>query len=214
MGVIHLVRHGQATGLAGAYDELSDLGCEQARAAGAELARRGVRPTRVITGALARQRQTAAEMGLTGAEVDPGWDEYDHLALLGALPPETTENIGRMPDPARAIQELLDTTLARWVHATDARYPETWEAFQSRVRDALADLDGTGTTVVVTSAGPISAVAAALLGVPPQGWLALNRVMINTGITTVAVGRGGTSLVSLNDHAHLAADGRRLLTYR
>jgi broad specificity phosphatase PhoE len=214
MGAIHLVRHGQATGIEGAYDELSDLGREQARAVGAELARRGVRPTRVVTGGLARQRQTAAEMGLTGAVVDHGWDEYDHLALLGALPPEATANIGRMPDTARAIQELLDSALMRWVGASGDGYPETWPAFQSRVRDALADLDGAGTTVVVTSAGPISAVAAALLGVPPQGWLALNRVMVNTSITTVAVGRSGTSLVTVNDHAHLAGDGRRLLTYR
>jgi broad specificity phosphatase PhoE len=67
---------------------------------------------------------------------------------------------------------------------------------------------------VVTSAGPISAVAAALLGVPPEGWLALNRVMINTSITTVALGRSGASLLSVNDHAHVAGDGRRLLTYR
>jgi broad specificity phosphatase PhoE len=214
MGAIHLVRHGQATGLEGAYDELSELGREQARAVGAELVRRGVRPARVITGALARQRQTAAEMGLTGTDVDAGWDEYDHLALLGALPPETTADIGRMPDPARAVQEVLDAALARWVGAADDSYPETWPAFRSRVRDALADIDGTGTTVVVTSAGPISAVAAALLGVPPRGWLALNRVMVNTSITTVAVGRSGTSLVTVNDHAHLAGEGRRLLTYR
>jgi broad specificity phosphatase PhoE len=214
MGVVHLVRHGQATGLEGAYDELSDLGREQARAVGAELARRGVRPARVITGGLARQRQTAAEMGLTGAEVDRGWDEYDHLALLGALPAEATANIGRLPDPARTIQELLDAALARWVGATGESYAETWPAFCSRARDALADIDGSGTTVVVTSAGPISAVVAALLGVPPQGWLAVNRVMINASITTVALGRSGASLVTVNDHAHVAGDGRRLLTYR
>ena len=214
MGVLHLVRHGQATGLEGAYDELSDLGREQARAVGAELVRRGVRPTRVITGALARQRQTAAAAGLTGAVVDPRWDEYDHLALLGALPAEATANIGRAPDPARALQEMLDAALARWVGADGGSYPEPWRVFRSRVRDALDDIDRGGSTVVVTSAGPISAVAAALLGVPPEGWLALNRVMINTSITTVALGRSGASLLSVNDHAHVAGDGRRLLTYR
>jgi broad specificity phosphatase PhoE len=80
------------------------------------------------------------------------------------------------------------------------------------VGDALATV--AGDTVVVTSAGPISTVTAHLLGVPPEGWLALNRVMVNTSITTVVLGGSGASLVSFNDHAHVAGDRRRLLTYR
>jgi broad specificity phosphatase PhoE len=215
MGVLYLVRHGQATGIEGAYDTLSPVGVEQARAVGAELARRGVRATRVVTGALRRQQQTAEEMGLRGAEVDPGWDEYDHLALLAAQgePDQLAARLGSSPDPARALQALLDGALGTWVTAEEpGRYAETWPAFRDRVAAALATVDGD--TVVVTSAGPISAVAAGLLGVPPEGWLALNRVMVNTSITTVVLGRSGASLVSFNDHAHVAGDGRRLLTYR
>jgi broad specificity phosphatase PhoE len=225
MGVLYLVRHGQATGIDGAYDTLSSIGIEQARAVGAELVRRGVRPTRVVTGALRRQQQTAEEMGLRGPQVDLGWDEYDHLALLSgrAETDALTARLGASPDPARALQTLLDGALASWVAAEDPdRYTESWPTFRARVGDALATVasgraeDGTvaGDTVVVTSAGPISAVAAGLLGVPPEGWLALNRVMVNTSITTVVLGRSGASLVSFNDHAHVAGDDRRLLTYR
>jgi broad specificity phosphatase PhoE len=213
MGVLHLVRHGQATAADGAYDALSALGVEQARAVGAELRRRGARPTRVVTGGLARQRQTAAELGFGDAEVDARWDEYDHLALLGALGGDLAAQLRSSPDPGRALQGMLDSALASWVAAEDPdRYTESWPAFAGRVAAALAAVD-TG-TIVVTSAGPISAVTARLLGVPPEGWLALNRVMVNTSITTVVLGRSGASLVSFNDHAHVAGDQRRLLTYR
>jgi broad specificity phosphatase PhoE len=215
MGALYLVRHGQATGIDGGYDDLSALGSEQARAVGAELRRRGVRPARVVTGGLRRQRQTATEMGFDHTEVDPRWDEYDHLALLAAHgePDELMSTLGGSDDPGRELQGMLDAALASWVGSTDpGRYAETWPAFRERVGAALRTVDGD--TVVVTSAGPISTVTAGLLGIPAKGWLALNRVMVNTSITTVVLGRSGASLVSFNDHAHVAGNDRRLLTYR
>jgi hypothetical protein len=54
----------------------------------------------------------------------------------------------------------------------------------------------------------------ALLGVPPAAFVAFNRVVVNTGITRLAHGRGGTTLVSFNEHAHLESPGRSLITYR
>jgi hypothetical protein len=39
-------------------------------------------------------------------------------------------------------------------------------------------------------------------------------VIVNTGIVKLAYGRAGTTLVSFNDHAHLEADPRELVTYR
>jgi hypothetical protein len=41
--------------------------------------------------------------------------------------------------------------------------------------------------------------------------VAFNRVTINTGLSKVAVGRSGMTLVSFNEHGHLGDD---LLTYR
>jgi broad specificity phosphatase PhoE len=213
MGALYLVRHGQASRYDEGLDTLSDLGVEQARAVATELRRRGVEPRRIVTGGLRRQRQTAEALAGPAPEVDTRWDEYDHLGVLTGHPP------GAEP---RTVQEALDTALATWVGAADG-YAETWTAFRLRVGAALDALDPAGTTVVVTSAGPISAIVAALLGAPTEGWLALNRVMVNTGITTLAVGRRGVSLVSFNDHAHLlsfdddahgAGGDRRLLTYR
>lgn len=58
--------------------------------------------------------------------------------------------------------------------------------------------------IVVTSAGVIGHVAANLLGLGVEQWVRLNRVCVNAGVTTVAGGRRGLSLVTFNEHAHLS----------
>ena len=95
---------------------------------------------------------------------------------------------------------------------------ETWAAFLQRVTSAFEDLaDGlrSGQTgIAVSSSGVIAALAARLIGLPGEGFVALNRVMVNTGITKVVVGRQGKSLVSFNEHTHVEGSGSDLLTYR
>ena len=59
MGVLLLVRHGQASLGAADYDRLSDLGRRQARVVGARLAGNGLTVDRVVAGELSRQRDTA-----------------------------------------------------------------------------------------------------------------------------------------------------------
>jgi broad specificity phosphatase PhoE len=71
-----------------------------------------------------------------------------------------------------------------------------------------------GATVVVSSAGAIGAVVAALLRLDPEAWSALNRVAVNTGITTVVAGARGRSVVSFNEHGHLGGPGRPERTTR
>ena len=81
------------------------------------------------------------------------------------------------------------------------------------VRELMAGLGRGGVGVVVTSGGVIAAVCADLLRVGAEGFVALNRVVVNTGVTKLVSGRSGTSLLSFNDHAHLDAVPD-LLTYR
>jgi broad specificity phosphatase PhoE len=216
VGVLLLVRHGQASFGADDYDVLSPRGAEQARALAARLApvQDGVR--RVVSGGLQRQRSTATELlGAWGRdpaqlEVDARWDEYDAVDVLTGVPvpPER-------PTDGRAFQQLLDEGLARWTSgAHDTDYRETWPAFSGRVRAALQDAcAGAGTTVVVASAGSVAAACAALLDAPPPVWAALARTAVNAAVTKVVTGRSCTSLVSVNDHAHLEARPD-LVTYR
>jgi len=73
VGVLLLVRHGQGSMGTADYDQLSELGHRQARAAGARLARADLSISQVWCGGLVRQQETAravlAELGLSGEQI-------------------------------------------------------------------------------------------------------------------------------------------------
>ena len=219
MGTLYLVRHGQASFGADDYDVLSDLGHEQASCVGEELRRRGLRDPLVVSGTLRRQRDTASLLagaaGWTVAEeADARLDEYDHLDLLERYPGEASAAPAG-ESGSRRVQRLLDGALRSWTAAGDA---DGWPAFSSGARGAVADLAaglGSGRdAVVVSSAGVLAAVVASLLGAPADGVVALNRAAVNVGVTSVLAGESGLSLLTFNDHAHVAGDRRHLLSYR
>lgn len=211
MPTIYLIRHGKASPEAADYDELSPTGYEQARLLGAELKRRELNVGPVVSGSLRRQRQTAATaLAEAGIEAEPAvderWNEYDHLHLLGRYPIETG-----------SLQERLDASLASWTGADDTA-EGSWPSFRDGVRAALGEVAaslGKGRTALVfTSAGVIGAACSTLLGTPAAGFIAMNRVVVNGSVSKLVHGRGGTQLLSFNDHAHLEQGGPELMTYR
>ena len=216
MGVIYLVRHAQASFAATNYDQLSALGEVQSRHLGDVLRQRGIDPQVVIAGTQRRQQETARLAMLSlGVErevyVDPGWAEYDHLALLHR--PEYHERLaglgtGDGPERRALYDQVLADACGRWVSSTEDRsYPESFHEFRIRISSALqraADrLDRSQCAVVFTSGGPIGMVATQLSEAPDTAWLRLNRVMVNTGISKVVSGRRGLSLVTFNEQGHL-----------
>lgn len=227
MPAILLARHGQASFGAADYDVLSDLGARQAAALAAHVDAIGVRPGRVVSGSLRRQLDTArpiaARLGLA-AEVDARWNEYESDEVL-ARHGDTSARLERRapggdpPPSSREVQRLLDSALRGWIAAGDASPArESWPAFAARTRGALDDV-GAGlasgeTALVITSGGVLGAVCAALLGAPDDAFIALNRVMVNAGITKVVRGGGGTSLISVNEHAYLERADGSLVSYR
>lgn len=218
MPTIHLVRHAQASFGSADYDVLSELGHAQAAALDRTLTERGIVPTRVVVGPARRHRDTAAgcpTLARVPAEVDPRWDEYasdDVLARFGAtaLRLEGAD----APVSSAEFQVALDRALQAWIAAGD----EAWHAFAARIGEALSDLAGAlgrgERAVVVTSGGAISAVCGLALGALDAAFVPLNRVQVNTGLTTVAVGGRGVSLIAMNEHGHLQRDGAQLVTYR
>ncbi|GAA1467404.1 histidine phosphatase family protein [Nocardiopsis exhalans] len=211
MPTIYLIRHGKASPEAADYDELSPTGYEQARLLGAELKRRELNVGPVVSGSLRRQRQTAvtalAEAGIdVEPAVDERWNEYDHLHLLG-----------RYPVGTGSLQERLDASLTSWT-GTDDTDEGSWTSFRTGVRSALGEVAtslGKGQTALVfTSAGVIGAACSTLLGTPASGFIAMNRVVVNGSVSKLVHGRGGTQLLSFNDHAHLEHGGPELMTYR
>jgi broad specificity phosphatase PhoE len=226
MPTVLLVRHGQASFGEADYDVLSDLGRRQSELLGSALARRGTRATRLVSGELHRQLGTAerlaAALGVE-TEADARWNEYDDADVISHHS-GSTARLGRNADgspslSSDAFQAVIDDALAAWIEAgEDGPAGEPWSRFSGRAHAALEDLAaslGAGETgIAVSSGGTIAALAAALLGAPPQTMVALNRVAVNTGVSKVAIGRRGATLVSYNEHAHLDEAGRELLSYR
>lgn len=225
MPTVLLVRHGQASFGAEDYDVLSPLGVRQSQVLAAALRRRGVEPTRLLSGSMRRQTETAAAFSEWGeAVVDPRWDEYDPNAVLGHFSPTDLRLDGPHAGPqegmsSREFQAVLDPALRAWIEAgAGGPGPHTWAAFAAASAAAMAELRdelGRGETALVfTSGGAIAAVCAALLDAPEDAFPALNRGMVNTGVSKLVIGAAGASLISVNDHSHLEEADRALITYR
>ena len=212
MPTLLLVRHAQGSFGGADYDVLSERGHEQAAALADDLEAREVNVTRVLAGSLARQRDTAAPIAERfgrEVEIDPRWNEYESEEIIASHASPST-----FDGSQREFQALLDNALVEWVKQADGAWPE----FRDRIRDAFEELAGAlesgETALVSTSGGPIAAIGVALLGLPPEGFVALNRVAVNAGVTKVVTGVSGATLVSFNEHAYLERQNRALLTYR
>jgi broad specificity phosphatase PhoE len=216
MGILLLVRHGQASFGTDDYDVLSETGWEQSRLLGRWLREHGVVPDAVIRGGLRRHRETAEAIGWPDAAIDEGWDEFDHLNVV------TTAGLPATQLDRREFQRAFEAATARWAAGGhDDEYAESWPGFRARVRSAFhaaAAQAGPGRTVaVVSSGGTIASVCADL--VDPAGedaaharmWDRFNTVLANSSFTRVVIGSTGTRLLAFNEHPHLRRDE---VTYR
>lgn len=201
------MRHGQASWGSDDYDQLSELGYRQGAALGSSWEAGGFRPTSSVCGSMKRHAQTAVAVldAIDGDlyDIDPGWNEYDHLGLADV------QDADARPADAREFQAVLDARLTDWVAGT-IEGPEPFTAFRSRVLgalDAATEQAGTGRSVAIfTSGGPIGLVASHLLAGDDSLFITMNRVVINASITTVIVGRGGRRLLAFNEHTHVPTD--------
>ena len=217
MGVVILVRHGQASFGSDDYDVLSETGWEQGRLLGTWLSDRGVEPTAVVRGGMRRHRETAEAAGWADATTDPGWDEFDHLGVVARYPDVPSGDLDN-----REFQRVFELATARWTAGQhDGEYDESWSAFRTRVTASLdavcAQAGPGGTAVVVTSGGPIAAACAALVDPdaddPTFGrlWSRFNTTIVNSSFTRIVVGSTGGRLLTFNEHPHLEG---ATLTYR
>lgn len=235
MAQLILIRHGQASFGQDDYDQLSDLGARQSALLGRWLASCGLKPDRVVVGALRRHRQTAehclAALGSAAPpasewQCDAGLDEYDNDGILEVHWPElaASGNLGQHlaghADPLRASREMFFAAMERWVACeSEGVYRELWPAFTARARAGIVraaeGLPEGARALVFTSGGVISAVLHGLLGITPRTALELNWTLANTGISVVNERRGRLRLASLNGVPHLESTGEAdLLSYR
>ena len=215
VGVILLIRHGQANFGSRNYDTLSATGLYQTELLGLRLSTVASKPRTVLSGGLQRQRQTAtaafARMNLV-PDVDDRWDEYDHTSIAGDQS-EFLVFAETDKDARNVASSTLDDAIQRWI-AGGVASTETHRDFLDRCECALESVAShPGVTAVVTSGGVIAAICARLLDLPPERWPLLARVVVNTSVTKIVAGGRGLSLVSFNDHSHLEQD-HQLITYR
>ena len=220
MGRLLLVRHGQASWGAADYDQLSGTGEKQARQLGGWLVRHGLKPALLVHGGMKRHRQTLdgmLECAAWSAEDlhDPGWAEFDHVAVLAAHPAPWGDS---QPPSKEAFGEWFAEALGKWMEGDGSVDAEAYADFTARVERALRatakrleEIDPKGTAVVSTSGGPIAWAVASLIGAGSDTWQPLNRVIVNSSMSTVVSGASGLSMITFNAYPHLPAEQ---ITYR
>ena len=228
MGVIYVVRHGQAAFGTEHYDRLTEIGFTQARLLGAYFARRNIRFGAVFTGTLRRQTETVQgifeghpEPGPQPLqEVFPGLDEYKPeavmMALTGNFPAPAPAAARRDPVVVREHFRMLREALLAWAeNRTQPLGMPVWQAFQEGAVAALIEARRRfpdGNVLIVSSGGPIAAIVAGALNAPPATAVELNLRIRNSALTEFAATPRRHHLVSFNGLPHLDTNPDATLT--
>lgn len=155
---ITLVRHGQANTQARdevEYDRLSALGHQQSGWLGEYLRDSGHDHPRFYTGAMQRHLETAVSMALAADSVaDPRLNELEYFTLSRLM---QEQHDLPLPTAREDFIAHLPQVFTAWHDGIIEGAPETFAAFESRVREALDDIAaGNGPALVVTSGGVIA----------------------------------------------------------
>jgi broad specificity phosphatase PhoE len=206
MGEIVLVRHGQANSAATTeedYDRLSDLGHRQGVWLGDWMRAHEGEFDHILSGTLTRHRQTAAAMKVD-AEEDPRLNEIDYYRLSQNM-------LDRLGVPLPGPDDFADhmpRVFAAWQKA-EIEGAETFETFQSRVKELLEEAATPGRRILcVTSGGVIGMVLRHLLELD---LVKTSRIMLpiyNTSIHRLTVRPEGPFLAGYNAVPHLDAPDR------
>ncbi len=204
MGVITLVRHGQANSAAQdeeSYDRLSDLGHQQAAWLGAHLRDQGESYDLILTGTLKRHVSTAASMGTLSPdpERDARLNEMDYFNLGQAL--RDTHGVP-MPGP-NDFAAHLPQVLEAW-HRAEIQGNESFADFESRVIQVLREAAQPGKRVLcVTSGGVIGMMVRYLLDLDPKRMAHILLPILNSSVHRVHVQPHGPILGVFNATPHL-----------
>jgi broad specificity phosphatase PhoE len=229
MGVIYVVRHGQAAFGTENYDQLTEIGFAQTRLLGAYFAKRKIHFDAVFTGTLRRQIETAdailerhPELTASAREIIPGLDEYKPEAILTALtgePPVMTAAGAARRDPVvvREHFRLLREALLAW--AEERTRPVDMMPFAKFREGAVGALIEArrrfpdGHVLVVSSGGAIGAMVSQVLNAPAATAVELNLRIRNSSLTEFASTPRRHHLVSFNGLPHLDSGDPSLITY-
>lgn len=235
MSTLYVVRHGQASFGAADYDQLSELGQEQARLTGEYFRDQGIVIDAGYSGSLRRQQDTArlvleAQPVKPPVVVDEGWNEVRNEEQIEYLLPALLEKDPALRavaaeglDDSKRYQKVIAAVFGAWVRMEEPKAPiQSWTAYSSGVSAALERVmteQGRGRSCAIfTSGGTVAVLVARVLGVPPEGVYQFYEPMFNCSVTQFFYSADRISLSSFNDCSFLrllgAQRGQALVTYR
>lgn len=221
------------------YDRLSQTGEVQAQKLGVFWAKHRFVFDQVYSGPAQRHRRTceiagevvrAAGLPWPDPVILPDVDEFDaakvgqyYIPVLAARDDnfralyEQFVAAQHRPEAGKLLQTLFEIVAGHWASGEiPIDEVETWQAFRDRVSAAIcrvrAAAPRSSSTVVFTSAGPISASLSMVLDLPPKKSLDLMWTSRNCSYSEFLFSGERLSLASYNSIPHL--DSRELLTFR
>lgn len=214
MPTLYLVRHGQASFGADDYDNLSDLGVQQAEQLGRYFYSKNMRFDAVYAGSLRRHAQTFAGIARgmqsdQAAQQRPGLNEYDSDAVVAAIHPEPLSR-EKSPENYRKHFRLLRDGLAAWMAGSVQpkgmpSYPDFVKGITDVLDEVRSDFGARedARILIVSSGGPISTAVGHILSTPAPTTIELNLRIRNTSITEFAFTPKRHMLVTYNTLPHL-----------
>lgn len=217
MGLIHLVRHGQASAGTHDYDRLSTIGQHQSRLLGQWWSSHEIYPSAAFHGSLKRQKDTA-HLALGELHQQPamqlaeGLDEYDHRVIESHF---VSAHDDYTPE-AMSFDEYLQI-MTRWrdheMHQPN-KHLEPWHEFRTRglktlqaslpaPESACGNSNKQPESVFFTSGGVIATTLASVLELDFEHTIDAIWRIRNSSITSFQNTQRGLRLVEFNAIPHL-----------
>ncbi|EBA07617.1 histidine phosphatase family protein [Sagittula stellata] len=212
MSHVTLVRHGQANSAARdelEYDRLSELGWQQAEWLGGWFRSTGEKFARVYTGTLRRHVETAEAIApdcLEGPIRDPRLNELSYFDLATLV--ESQHGL-MMPVDREAFVSHLPKMFGLWQEDRIEDAPETFAAFEARVRAALTEIaEGEGRALIVTSGGLIGMAMRIVMRLDLTAMAHACLAIENTSLHRIQPLPSGLALTQFNALPHLDTPDR------
>ena len=204
---ITLVRHGQANAAAkdeGGYDQLSDLGHQQARWLGEHFDMTGERFARVYSGTLKRQIDTARSMGAerhAPLVTDPRLNELSYFTMSRLM--EDQHGLP-MPTTREGYVTHLPQVFGAWERGEIAGAPESYADFAARIDSLLDEVAASsGRALLVTSGGVIATLLRRVLNLDLMAWSHVALTIMNSSVHRLHLLHGTPTLAHFNAIPHL-----------